>query len=152
MLGGAQERTYSVEGPRSSGAAAAYPVENEQGKRPYELRVRVVGDNAFVTETAFNRLKPGNIAWWKLEGSMTSHACRLADLGNRDLTYIPNTWSMNLVAEWQTWMEMHGTPGHILFKGDGAHLWSEDQIPDEIRADIEAVTPGALAEVNRWRA
>jgi hypothetical protein len=31
---------------------------------------------------------------------------------------------MNLVAEWQTWTSMHGSPGHILFKGEGAGIAS----------------------------
>ena len=146
-MSGAGEQVLTVDGPRR--AAASYPVESLKPDRPYDLRVKVVGDQAFVTETGFTRLQPGGIAWWKLEGQLVSHTCRAADLTNPKLSHIPNTWSHNLIAEWQTWMRMHGTPGHILFKGDGCNV-APSQLPADLRAALEKYFPGSFDEVAQW--
>ena len=148
MAGPARDTVYTNTGPEQ--LPVSYPVEIDKTKRPYQMQTRVVGDKAFLAEANFTRLKPGNITWWKLEGQMMNYTARVADVRNPKLTHIPNTWSHNLVAEWQTWMEMHGTPGHILFKGDGTFIEGPDQLPADIRATIETIAPGGLAEVARW--
>jgi hypothetical protein len=150
MIAAEGEQVYTTVGPESA-ATVTYPAESSKPERPFDLRIRTVGEHAFVTESGFSRFKSGNISWYKLEGNMNSHACLLRDLRDGALTHIPSTWAQNLVAEWQTWMEMHGTPGHILFKGDGCHVPRYDELPDALRRDIEAVTPGALAETTKWR-
>jgi hypothetical protein len=147
MSGPATETIYTPAGPKIAGVP--YPVEMAKTERPFDLRVRVVGDHAFVTETMFTRLQPGGISWWKLEGQLISHACRAADLGNAARTHIPNTWSHNLVAEWQTWMGMHGTPGHILFKGEGCAV-DPHALPSDLAAALETEFPGQLAAVAAW--
>jgi hypothetical protein len=147
MSGPAAELVFTTEG--NERATPPYPVELSKPERPFDLRVKVVGDQAFINETTFSRLKPGGISWWKLEGQMISHTARAADVSNPKLTRIPNTWSHNLVAEWQTWMRMHGTPGHILFKGDGCFI-APDQVPADLMAALEEAFPGQWAEVRRW--
>ena len=148
MIGPAAVQNYSTAGLLDF--KPAYPVEQLTPSRPFDLHISVVNDHAFVTESSFIRLKPGNISWWKLEGTMTSHSCQLRDLREGSRTHTPSSWSQNLVAEWQTWMEMHGTPGHILFKGDGCPVYSAAELPPELQRDIESVSPGGLADINKW--
>jgi hypothetical protein len=148
MASPTRDTVYTAAGPEQ--LPVSYPVEVDKAKRPYQMQVRKVGDKVFLTEANFTRLKPGNITWWKLEGQMMSYTARAADVRNTKLTHIPNTWSHNLVAEWQTWMEMHGTPGHILFKGDGTFVDGPGQLPADIRATIEEIAPGGLREVQSW--
>ena len=81
---------------------------------------------------------------------MVTHAARLAELLAPDLEHVSNTLSHNLVAEWQTWMEMHGAPGHILFLGQGSHVFRADDLPDEIQATLEQAFPGTLAAGLGW--
>jgi len=52
--------------------------------------------------------------------------------------------SQNLVAEWQTWTGMHGTPGHILFQGQGTHI-SPGQVPQEFQDIVEQQTQGSFS-------
>ena len=139
--------TYTPEGPTS--LIGKYPLPSGQGDRPYDLRVRTLGAHAFIDDANFQRFQSSDITWYKLEGNLWSYACSVADLENSTLTHIPSTWSQNLIAEWQTWTGMHGIPGHILFKGNGAHI-SVDQIPHEFRAMLDRQHPGALDEIQRW--
>ena len=143
MIAPAREQIFNANG---STDVPSIPVEQSKPPRPFDLGIRVIGERAFVTESSFVRFKPNDISWYKLEGNLWSHSCALRDLTNTRLTHIPSTWSQNLVAEWQTWMNMHGTPGHILFKGDGCHLDRIEKIPDDVRRNIETVTPGGLSE------
>jgi hypothetical protein len=144
MIAPARDQHFTIDGPIAP--SQALPLEVSKATRPFDLRVRVVADRAFVNESSFMRFRTGDITWHKLEGNLWSHSCLLRDLTDLSLGHVPSTWSQNLVAEWQTWMGMHGTPGHILFKGDGCHVAGIEQIPDEIRRAIEGVTPGGLAE------
>lgn len=143
-IGVTREQTYSVAGP--VGEAPAIPLETRQPPRPFDLQVRSIGDTAFVDESSFIRFKSKDISWYKLEGNLWSHACRLRDLTDPSLTHIPSTWTQNLIAEWQTWMNMHGEPGHILFKGDGCNVERVEHIPEDLRRYIETVSPGGLRE------
>jgi hypothetical protein len=131
-------------------AAQAYPIEFAHEDMPYDMRIERIGPHAWITTSSITRLKPGNIDWWKLEGELDNYQCLARDLDNPRLTHIPNTRSQNLVAEWQTWTGMHGAPGHILFKGDGAPLANPREIPSELIAAIDRYFPGALAETVRW--
>jgi hypothetical protein len=115
------------------------------------LRVRVLGEHAFIDDVNFARFQSGGIDWHKLEGNLWSYVCKATDLANEKLTHIPNTWSQNLVAEWQTWTGMHGTPGHILFKGQGSHI-EPDQIPPEFRKMLDRQFPGAFDDIQNWDA
>jgi hypothetical protein len=47
-------------------------------------------------------------------------------------------------------MYMHGTPGHILFKGAGACLDDPGQLPAPVRQTIVRHFPGALEESLTW--
>jgi hypothetical protein len=133
--------------PRKAGA---YPVEMAPEPRPYDMRIERIGPYAWLATSSFIRLKPENIDWWKLEGELDNYQCLGRDLDNPRLTHIPNTRSQNLVAEWQTWTKMHGVPGHILFKGDGAPLFDAREIPVEVTAAIEKYFPASLMETLRW--
>lgn len=143
----AREQLYSING--LVGNEPSIPLETRKPPRPFDLQVRVIGAQAFVDETSFIRFKANDISWYKLEGNLWSHACLLRDLTDTSLTHIPSTWTQNLIAEWQTWMNMHGEPGHILFKGDGCHVSQPEQIPEDIRRSIEIVSPGALQQIAR---
>jgi hypothetical protein len=145
MSGPASEQVLGA--PREPGR---YPVEFAPEERPYDMRIERIGPQAWVTTSGFTRLRPGDIDWWKLEGELDNYQCLGRDLDNPHLTHIPNTRSQNLVAEWQTWTKMHGTPGHILFKGDGAPLADPREIPTELVAAIDKYFPGGFMEVLHW--
>ncbi len=115
-----------------------------------EMRIQTVGGHAFVSSAKFARFQTGGISWFKLEGDLTDYACSAADLTNAALTHIPSTWSHNIVAEWQTWMNMHGDPGHILFKGNGAHIGDGDKIPADVRQAVDTHFPNTLSPVLAW--
>ena len=141
------EIVYKPEGPKA--LIGKYPLPSGQGERPYDLRVRVLGNCAFIDDVSFQRFQSGGISWHKLEGNLWSYACKASDIADQALKHIPSTWSQNLVAEWQTWTGMHGTPGHILFKGQGTHI-SPDQVPQEFKGILDQQFPGAFDEIQRW--
>jgi hypothetical protein len=118
---------------------------------PLDLRERRIGDHAFIDISRISRFKPKDTTWFKLEADLVSYACRSADLDRPGGGLISSTWSHNVVAEWQTWMRMHGTPGHILFKGDGVLMPSMSAAPPALIAAVEARFPGTLAEAEAWR-
>ena len=120
------------------------------GPDPYRMQVRRLGRHAFVSTSNMVRFKPSDTTWFKLEGNLASHQCLAKDLDNPSITHVPNTFSQNLIAEWQTWTHMHGEPGHILFKGDGAPLSEIETIPEDLRRAIESFFPGQMAEVIHW--
>ena len=148
MGSGVSEQVFTLKGPDFS--RAPFPVESSEEEVPFTLDYRIVGDKAFVTRRGFTRFQTPGITWHKLEADLVSHACSVADLTSSDLTHIPSTWSHNLVAEWQTWMNMHGTPGHILFKGNGAHLDSPTQLPADFQTAVNGRFPGTLADAAAW--
>ncbi len=45
---------------------------------------------------------------------------------------------------------MRGTPGRILFKGNGAHVTSPDQLPEDFQAAVNGRFPGALDDAASW--
>ena len=128
---------------------AAFEVSTDRPD-PYRMRIQKIGSHAFVSSANMIRFKPRDAAWFKLEGNLASHHCRLADLQDPSLSHVPSTYSQNLVAEWQTWTQMHGEPGHILFKGDGVPLFDTAAIPDDLQRVIRAFFPGQLEDVQRW--
>ena len=135
------------------GKADANPLGNGQTAafaNPFDMRVQTIGAHSFVETSQFIRFKPGNIDWFKLEATLIGYACRTADLTNARLTHIPANTTMNLVAEWQTWMNMHGSPGHILFKGNGAGVRSIAEAPADYRAALAAKFPGQLEQALAW--
>lgn len=119
-------------------------------ENPFDMRIATIGAHSFVNTSQFIRFKPGNIDWFKLEATLIGYACRTADLVNPRLNHIPATTTMNLVAEWQTWMGMHGSPGHILFRGDGAGIASIAEAPADYRAALAAKFPGQLETALAW--
>ena len=109
MLGPSREQIYSIDGLVREGVTI--PLEVRKPSRSFDLKICAIGDRAFVGETNFVRFQPRDIDWHKPEGTLWSHSCLLDDLRSVSLTHIPISWSQNLVAEWQTWMNMHGSPG-----------------------------------------
>lgn len=124
--------------------------ETRSFDNPFDMRVKTIGKQSFINTSQFIRFKPGNIDWFKLEATLISYACRTADLTNAKLTHVPSTSTMNLVAEWQTWMDMHGSPGHILFKGEGTGIASIADAPADYRAALAAKFPGQLEKALAW--
>lgn len=120
------------------------------GAMPYGMRVRRLGRSAIVETSSFARFKPADISWHKLEGNLEDYVCKAAELDS-DAPHVPNHYNQNVIAEWQTWTAMHGTPGHILFKGNGEPLYALDEIPADQIAAIERFFPGSLKEVSGWR-
>ena len=129
--------------PLGNGQSAAFEI-------PFDMRVKTIGPHSFIDTAQFIRFKPGNIDWFKLEATLIGYTCRTADMQNPALTHIPSTSTMNLVAEWQTWMEMHGAPGHILFKGDGGAIGSIADVPADYRAALASKFAGQFEAALAW--
>ena len=148
------EMAYRSDGTQYlPGKEDANPLGNGQSAafdNPFDMRVKTIGGHSFVNTSQFIRFKPGNIDWFKLEATLIGYACRAADLSNLKLTHIPSTTTMSLVAEWQTWMNMHGSPGHILFKGEGADIASIADAPANYRAALASKFPGKLDKALAW--
>jgi hypothetical protein len=130
---------------------AMVPGAPASDKLPYNMLVRRAGGRAFVSTSSISRINPGGIPWYKLEGTLENFACSAKDLDNQALTHVPCTSSLNVVAEWQTWTNMHGQPGHILFKVDGVPILSADEIPEDTLQAIDKYFPGEFAEVRSWK-
>jgi hypothetical protein len=118
---------------------------------PYRMRIQRLGSRSFISTTSMARFQSGGISWFKLEGNLDSYNCATSDLENTKLTHIPNSYSQNLIAEWQTWTHMHGQPGHILFKGNGLPLFNALELPDDLMAAIHSFFPGQMEEVLAWK-
>jgi Protein of unknown function (DUF1838) len=127
------------------GAPSPFPAELSVTGRPMRLDYAVIGPHAWARREQFSRFRPPDTTWYKLEADMVTHAARLDELLARGLDHVPNTIAHNLVAEWQTWMNMHGSPGHILFVGQGAHVFRAADLPEAAQATIESEFPGSLA-------
>jgi hypothetical protein len=129
---------------------ATYGAPGTPPAPPMDLRHRRLEGHAWVEIDRISRFKPKDTTWFKLEADLVSYACRAADLDDPKASFIPSIWSHNVVAEWQTWMKMHGTPGHILFKGDGAFIPSLDATPAPLKAAIDTHFPRTLEAVKGW--
>jgi hypothetical protein len=108
-----------------------------------DLTIRRDGDTAIVDIARISRFTTPDITWFKLEADFNTHLCKTADLDDRRRTHVPSTFSHNLVAEWQTWMDMHGAPGHILFRGAGSQVTSLGDAPATLRAAIQKHFPAS---------
>lgn len=117
---------------------------------PYHFDHAVMGGNIWMRQNVFARFKPADTTWYKLEADILTYTAKLTDVANSRLGHIPNTTAHNLVAEWQTWMNMHGSPGHILFVGNGAHSFRPKDLPPEIRQTVDQEFPGTLLEPLSW--
>ncbi len=138
------EQAMTRNGP-PPGAPTPFPAESSLDGRPFRLDYAVIGNHAWARREQFSRFRPPDTTWFKLEADTVTHAARLDELLSPDLDHVPNTTSHNLVAEWQTWMNMHGAPGHILFLGQGTHLFTPADLPEAVQETIEAEFPGSLA-------
>ena len=134
-----------------SGPTAVKPLHPAEpdAAMPYGMRIRRLGTSAIVETSAFARFRSAGTTWYKLEGNLEDYVCRRADLDG-GATHVPNFYSQNVIAEWQTWTGMHGVPGHILFKGNGEPLTGLDQVPIDQLAAIDRFYPGTLREVRDW--
>lgn len=132
--------------------SAPFPLQSSEDGRPLRLDVTEMGGHVWMRRNVFSRFKPPDTSWWKLEADLLTHCARRADVIDESLGHVPNTTAHNLVAEWQTWMNMHGEPGHILFVGEGAFTHDPRELPDHFRAAVAAAFPGTLEEPLQWAA
>jgi hypothetical protein len=147
---GATVQCPPLSGPVFTAHYGQTPVASAPYPPSLDLRQRRLGDHAWVEIGRIARFKPADTTWFKLEADLVSYACRAADLDNTNKPFVPSIWSHNVVAEWQTWMKMHGTPGHILFKGDGGFIPSLDATPPMLRTAIDRLFPSTLDAVKAW--
>ena len=131
-------------------ASAPFPLESSQAGRPLELQYSTIGDRVWIRREGFTRFKPPDTTWFKLEADFMTHSAQLSDLLNPTLDHVPNECQHNLVAEWQTWMNMHGSPGHILFVGAGTHLRDPAEVPAVLARMIDTRFPGTLEATRQW--
>jgi hypothetical protein len=147
-MGPVTTQTYDLQGLRSANGATAADQTNLGP--PYHFDHAVMGGNIWMRQNVFSRFKPADTTWHKLESDILTYAAKLTDVHNTRLGHIPNTTAHNLVAEWQTWMNMHGSPGHILFVGNGAHSFRPQDLPPEIQQTVTREYPGTLLEPLNW--
>jgi hypothetical protein len=150
--------TDRIPNPYTGRIDTAKPLSGAPAPRPLDLtpapgtatRVRRLGASAIVETSTISRFRSPDISWHKLEANLEDYVCRAAAL-DAGAPHLPSHYSQSLVAEWQTWTGMHGTPGHILFKGNGEPLSRLDAVPQDQIAAIERFFPGTLARVQAWR-
>ncbi len=128
-----------------------FPVESSDAGKPLRFEHSVMGGQVWIRRASFARFKPPDTTWWKLEADLLTYTASVADVRSVSTAHIPHTTSHNLVAEWQTWMNMHGSPGHILFVGNGTSTPRLEGLPAALRRDLDAEFPGTLAEAIRPR-
>jgi len=147
--------TDKIANPYTGVVDTAKPMTGKVGEHllaaPADMLLRRAGGRAFVSTSGVARINPGGIPWYKLEGTLENFACLAHDLDDLAQTHVPCTSSLNVVAEWQTWTNMHGKPGHILFKVDGVPILDADELPEDTIQAIDRFFPGELAEVRGWK-
>lgn len=136
--------------PLSAPAASAVYGGPAATATPQALAARRIGERVWLEVDKISRFKPADTTWFKLEADFTTYQVQVADLARAEAGHIPSVWSHSLTAEWQTWMRMHGQPGHILFNGAGAALPHPEALDPGFRRAIEQAFPGSLAEVRGW--
>jgi hypothetical protein len=138
------ETVMTRSGP-PAGAPTPFPAELSPTGRPMRPDYAVLGNHVWARREQFSRFRPPDTTWFKLEADMVKHAARRDELLAPGLDHLPKTISHNLIAEWQTWMNMHGSPGHNLFVGQDAHVFRADDPPGDVQATVEKEFPGSLA-------
>jgi hypothetical protein len=144
------EQTMTRNGPPAA-PAGAMPTEVSTAGQPMRLDYATLGNHVWVRREQNSRFHPADTSWFKLEADLLTHVAQLDVLLDKSTRHAPNTLSHNLVAEWQTWMNMHGTPGHILFVGNGGHVMRPDDLPQSMQLTLEKEFPGTLSEPAAWR-
>jgi hypothetical protein len=143
------DQILTRDGPRAT-TAGEFPPQSSDDDRPLQLEYAVMGGNVWIRHHVFSRFHPPDTTWYKLEADIVTCVARLDDVLDGALRHIPNTMSHNLVAEWQTWMNMHGAPGHILFVGNGMTVFRSTQLPKDFRDNVATEFPGTLEEPLKW--
>lgn len=95
------------------------------------------------------RAQPASLPPVELRDNLHTWARLTPQLDGR-LTHVPNECQHNLVAEWQTWMKMHGSPGHILFVGHGTHFHDPERVPTLLQGLIDSKFPSTLEATRKW--
>ncbi len=143
------EQVFTRDGARPG--PTPFPVESSDAGKPLRFEHSIMGGQVWLRRASFARFKPSDTTWWKLEADLLTYTASVADVRSASTAHIPHTTSHNLVAEWQTWMNMHGSPGHILFVGNGTSTPRLEGLPAALRRDLDAEFPGTLAEAIRPR-
>jgi hypothetical protein len=117
--------TMTVEGPKVS---ANFTMESTVYGRPPELDYKFLGDQAFVSRSAFTRWQPRGLPNKRIEMTLDVWQCKTADVFNVRNGYIPSRSTWMSQTEFQTWLNMPADiSGHQLWRSDGMRV---DRIAD----------------------
>lgn len=130
--------------------AATFPAESSEVHAPFRLGYAAAGDRVAVRREVYSRFRTPDIEWYKLEADVTAHDVARRDLLDERTPRLPHAFAHNLVAEWQTWMKMHGTPGHILFSGLGRTHVALDVVAPEVLSSWNRRFPGTIDSARAW--
>ncbi len=130
--------------------ATPFPLTTSDQHEPFTLHYAAAGERVSVRRGVVARFRPTNSRRDKLEADITVHDVRRGALLDDTLTHVQSTFMHNLVAEWQTWMDMAGTPGHILFSGLGRSLPDLASLDTGLFDALQRHFPGTLAQTQQW--
>ncbi|MEZ5566699.1 MAG: DUF1838 family protein [Gammaproteobacteria bacterium] len=78
-------------------------------------------------------------------GESTVSRAKQADLANKNLRFVPASFSSTYFAPWPAWMDMQGEAGHVVWHADGVKLESASKLPGRFRGWMEQRYPDRLA-------
>jgi hypothetical protein len=147
LRSGIQGSVITANGPVVS---ANFNMESTVFNRPMLLRWRFAGPTAFISRHAFTRWKESSTGIQKTEMTLDNWTCRIADLLDESQTSLPSTTSWTSQTEWQSWLNMRGHPGTMLWHLNASRFKSISDLPPDLVRQCEQVLPGKLTEPLEW--
>jgi hypothetical protein len=126
--------------------------------KPKSMRMEVIGDVIFVPSgSAFSFPHPMNPQVWKKEVAgptfyWDSHfvqAARVADVLDPSKTRAGAFSQFQNLVSWHPWLGMGNRPGRTYGKAYGSKLASLDQLPKQVRANLEKKAP-EIFDLPKW--
>jgi hypothetical protein len=138
--------TMTVNGPKVS---ANFTMESTVYGRPPQLEYKFLGEQAFVSRSAFTRWQPRGLPNKRTEMTLDVWQCNTADLFNTRNGYIPSRSTWMSQTEFQTWLNMPAEfSGHQLWRSDGLRVERIADLPPHFvaRCMADAALKAALTD------
>ncbi len=128
-------------GVRGPELTADFPMESTVFDKPMLLDWNFVGDRAWIYRHSFTRWKESSSSTFRTEMTLDCWVCRIADVADRGLGHIPNTYSWTSQTQWQTWLKMKNHEGAMLWRHDGIVVDAVDALPTEFVSRTNVLMP-----------
>lgn len=141
---------YRLYGPDGSDSRASFASD--------PLNITMIGDRIYVpTLSSFafpNQLKPedwgpysnGPVTFWD---SMLTYSADVRDVFDDEKTHVDATIQMQNLVSWAPFLKLGQHPGRTMVRAYGQHISGYDDLPDDIRKNLEKYTP-EIFDIESW--